>query len=179
MQTLSSAWLSGTEHNFRSALGIVLGCWPGLPSTSPLSETFCSLRSFPLNRQRQDIGGKIKSPPISQHWIKQNLLPPTHCCLSLTTKTTCQSLPTQKALEFSSKVKTPQNFSSPPGTNCRNSFRIICCYSLWNGWMNQWEVREWGISCTKNMPQIKMRKFCSSLEQHLLARTVKVSEQKL
>lgn len=100
------------------------------------------------------------SPPISQHWIKQNLLPPTHCCLSLTTKTTCQSLPTQKPLEFSSKVKERYRKISQAhqAQIAVIPFKLsaVIFFEI-SGWI-RWEARERGISCTKNMPQIKTRK---------------------
>lgn len=154
------------------------------------AQHFAAFRDFQLFTQarvfhqteRSRILEVRLSPPISQHWIKQNLLPPTRCCLSLTTKTTCQSLPTQKPLEFPSKgrerhCKISQAHQAQIAT-IPFKLSAVVFFEI-SGWI-RWEVRELGISCTKNMPQIKTRKFCSSsLVQHFLARTVNVSGQKL
>lgn len=136
---LSSPWLSDSDHNFRWALGIVLGCWPRLSSSLLLPETLsCSLKCFPLNREMQDIGGKIKSPHFPALNQTKTFFHP-HLLSQLNNKNNLPISPHTETFRFfiKSRGKIPQNFSSPPGINCRNSFRIICCYFLWNHWMNQ------------------------------------------
>lgn len=95
-------------------------------------------KCFPLNREKQDIGGKIKSPYFPA--LNQTKPSSTHTLLSqLNNKNNLPISPHTETFGvfIKSKGKVLQNFSSPPGTNCRNSFQIICCYFLWNHWMNQ------------------------------------------
>lgn len=88
-------------------------------------------KSFPPNREKQDIRGKIKSP----HFPALNQTKPssTHTLLSqLNNKNNLPISPHTETFRVSikRKGKALQNFSSPPGTNCHNSFQIICCCFL-------------------------------------------------